>query len=232
MKFDPIRKQSSLVILGDFNPNVFHPEWFCKNSIISPEEADLAKSDTQKTPLIITPQLTMFSTSQFSIRVETNRFTVVCEKEPIVTMVDFILKTFEKLGGIPIKAYGINYSAHYACDSLEEYQKVGDNLAPKSFWDHLLGDEVTGENRKSGLSRIQMIKYKQNEAGHILMTLEPSNLVKTGIYIACNNHTVVPDEDNFAESVVMQIGDSFSPEIQSMQTLQEGLLERAIKQND
>lgn len=34
---------SSIVVLGSFNPAIFHPLWFKINQLIRPEEADSAK---------------------------------------------------------------------------------------------------------------------------------------------------------------------------------------------
>ena len=232
MKFEPTKKQYSIVLLGDFNPSMFQPEWFSKNNIISTEEAEFAKGDSQKSPLIVTPQVTIFSTSQFSVRVETNRFTVICEKEPVVVIEDFVCKTFEKLGGIVIKAYGLNYNAHYPCDSLNEFQRIGDNLAPKSFWEAFLEDEVTGDDRKSGLVRIQMVKNKKDDKAQTTMTLEPSNRCVPGVYIASNYHVVVPSDEAFAESVMEDIQKTFDSANDYMKTMQKELLERAVKEND
>lgn len=229
MTINPEKKQYSIVLLGDFNPMMFQPEWFNRNLIISPEEVDFAKSQTAATPLIVTPQLTAFRTSQFSIKIEQKRFQVVCEKEPFIVIKDFIVKTFEKLGGYTINAYGFNYSAHYAVDSLETYQKIGDNLAPKKYWESLLGDEITGTERKSGLTAIQMQKNKEEKKGQISLILQPSIILKPGVFISCNDHTNIDIEDSNAEQVVDQINKNFDDSIEFMNKVQIDLLTEAIK---
>mgnify|MGYP004485983465 FL=1 len=230
MNFIPERKQYSIVLIGDFNPAMFHPEWFTKNDIISQEECDFAKSQTQSVPLIVTSQLTMFKTSQLNVKIETKRFQVVCEKEPFVTLKDFITKTFENLGGYIITAYGINYSAHYNVNSLDLYQTIGDNLAPKKYWEYLLEDEISGSERKSGLTSIQMQKMKADNSGFLSIVLQPSVCIKPGVFIGCNNHTNVSDEDSTAEIVMENLGNRFDDIIANMKEQQVQLLTKAIEQ--
>lgn len=230
MNFIPERKQYSIVLIGEFNPAMFHPEWFTKNDIISQEECDFAKSQTQSVPLIVTSQLTMFKTSQLNVKIETKRFQVVCEKEPFIIVKDFIVKTFERLGSFMIKAYGINYSAHYNVGSISTYQTIGDNLAPKKYWEHLLEKEISGDERKSGLSSIQMQKIKEDGTGTISVVLQPSICIKPGVFIGCNDHTNVLDEDSSAEIVIDHLENTFDDIIADMKEQQINLLEKAIEQ--
>lgn len=229
MTINPEKEQYSIVLVGDFNPMMFQPEWFSRNLIISPEEVDFAKSQTALSPLIVSPQLTAFKTSQFSIKIEQKRLQVVCEKEPFIVIKDFVLKAFEKLGGFTISAYGFNYSAHYAIDTLETFQKIGDNLAPKKYWESLLGDEVTGTERKSGLAAIQMQKTKEEKRGQISLILQPSILIKTGVFMSCNDHTNVDIEDSNAEQVSEQINENFDKSVAFMRKIQIDVLNEASK---
>lgn len=229
MIINPEKKQYSIVLVGDFNPVMFQPEWFSRNLIISPEEVDFAKSQTATAPLIVTPQLTAFKTSQFSIKIEQKRFQVICEKEPFILIKDFVVKTFEKLGGYTLNAYGFNYSAHYAVDTLETYQRIGDNLAPKQYWSSLLGDEIEGTERKSGLTAIQMQKNKEDKKGQISLILQPSILLKPGVFMSCNDHSNIDMENSNAEQVIEQINRAFDESVEFMSKIQIDLLTEAIK---
>ena len=139
MNNNPERQQYSLVLVGNFNPAMFQPEWFKINSIISSEDFDLARSDTLKNSIIVTPQLTIFKTTQLNIKIDQNRFEIIAEKEPFVSVIDFASKTFENLGSFTLKAFGFNYSGHYKVDDISSWHKIGDRLAPKSYWATLLG---------------------------------------------------------------------------------------------
>ena len=228
--YNPERKQYSIVLIGEFNPGMFHPEWFCRNDILSREDVAFACADTNKYPLINTQQITMFKTTQLTVKIETNRFQVVAEKEPLVSLKDFVVKCFDKLGSYVIKAYGFNYSAHYKIDSESKYQEIGDKLAPKEYWADLLGNDISGDDRKGGLCEIQMSEQKADEKGSISMLLQPSAQVKPGVFISCNDHNEVADDDNFAEVVIEKINDRFDSSFESMKILQVSLLTKVCEE--
>ena len=73
MKFEPERKQFSIVLIGNFNAALFEPEWFFRNGIISQEDVDLARDENSVFPIVVTSQLTLFKTSQFTIKIEQKR---------------------------------------------------------------------------------------------------------------------------------------------------------------
>ena len=120
----PERKQYSIVLVGAFNPLMFQPEWFGKNDIISAEEVAFTKNRDNSSPTIIMPELTNFRTSQLNVSIDTSRFQIVAEKEPLITIKDFVKKTFERLGGLTITSFGYNYSAHYKFNSLTHYRWI------------------------------------------------------------------------------------------------------------
>ena len=225
----PERQQYSLILLREFNPAMFQPEWFKKNNIISTEDVDFARSDALKDSIIVTPQLTIFKTSQLNIRVEQNRFVVVADKEPFISVIDFVTKTFENLGSFIIKAFGFNYSAHYKVDDVATLHRIGDKLAPKNCWATLLGDDVTGDDRKGGLMAIQMQKVKSNGMGQYTVILQPSNFVRPGIFLSCNDHTDLNEENNLAEDVIENILNVYDSSLEFMKKVQIDLMDEVIK---
>ena len=229
--YNPEKNQCSVVLIGDFNPLMFQPEWFKRNGIISPEEVDIAENN-KTSPMVISNQITMFKTSQFDIRIEQKRFQVVAEKEPFIVLKDFVIKTFEKLGGLIITAVGFNYSAHYNIGDKSKYELIGDRLAPKKYWNDLLGDEVTGTDRKSGLMSITMQKNMENDKGHLSMILQPSAVVNTGVFLSCNDHINFKDDDSIADNVMETIDTLFELSFDKMKNLQQNLLIEVLKEDD
>lgn len=229
MNTNPEKHQYSIVLIGDFNPAMFHPEWFKRNNIIPPEDVDVARDQSQQNSIIVTPQLTIFKTSQLNIKVDQNRFEVVADKEPFISVIDFATKTFDNLGGYIIKAFGFNYSAHYRVDDVSMLQRIGDNLAPKIYWKTLLGDEITGDNRRSGLTAIQMQKYKTDDTGQYTVILQPSNFIRPGIFMSCNDHTNLSAENNLAENVIDNIIQTYEKSLEFMEKIQTDLIAEVIK---
>ena len=222
----PEKKQYSIVALGNFNPEMFQPQWFCRQGIISQEDADFAVDQNSSSPLIVTPQITLFRTPQMTVQIATKRFEVKAEKEPLITLIDFISKTFENLGAYSIPAFGFNYIANYEMKSVEEYHRIGDKLAPKGFWEDLLEDEITGNDRKSGLVSLQMKKKKKNSDDYILFTLQGSPFVTNAFMLSCNDHNTMSDENQSAEYVIELINKRYEEAFDNMSNLQVKLMER------
>ena len=229
MNINPQKKQYSIVLIGEFNPAMFQPEWFLRNNIISKEDADFARSTTGSTPLVVTPQITLFGTPQLKIKVEMKRFEIIADKEPYISAKDFIYNTFSALPGYTISAYGFNYSAHYGVENNEIYQRIGDNLAPKQYWESLLGDDMTGLERKGGLATIQMQKEKNDNKGRLTVILQPSAIIKPGVFITSNDHTTVSSDDMMAETVLDEINRRFEKSFEEMKVIQEDLIKRAVE---
>ena len=225
----PERKQYSIVLVGAFNPLMFQPEWFGRNGVIPLEELEIARNSDNVLQTIITPQLTQFRISQLSITVEQNRFQIIAEKEPLLTIKDFAVKTFENLGGLPINAYGFNYSAHYQFNSASDIHTFADKLTPKQYWSSFLGKNVTGDDRKGGLSSLQMYQVKENNKGQTSIVLQKSIYFTHGIFLNSNDHTNIDPDDSAAEIVMGEIEKDFDISFANMANIQEDLITEATK---
>lgn len=221
-EFNPELKQYSIVLIGDFNPAMFSPQWFGKNNIIPVEDVEFALSE--KSSPIISSAITIFRTNQLSIKIDTKRFQVVATKEPLIVLKDFILKTFENLSNYTISAYGFNYAAHYSVDNNQEFHKIGDLLAPKSYWKKLLGEDVSGDERLGGLATIQLQEPKKNADGVVSIILQASGLVQPGFYMSCNDHNNLKDDDATAEVLLERINKEFENSFDFMRDLQLSVL--------
>ena len=67
MKFEPERKQFSIVLIGNFNAALFEPEWFFRNGIISQEDVDLARDENSVFPIVVTSQRKGFKVPILSV---------------------------------------------------------------------------------------------------------------------------------------------------------------------
>lgn len=227
MDFAAKRKRISIVLIGDFNPAMFQPEWFARNDIISVEEASIAK-DSDGAPLVVTPQITMFKTSMFEVRIEQKRFSVSCLKEPWDLVKDFVGKTFEKLSGMSINAYGYNYDAHYYIGGAETLNSIGNYLAPKQYWGALFEDDINCLESGNGLSSMKMLKTKADGKGRVTVMVEPSVHEKGGLFMACNDHNDVSLDESLAEYVIPQIVESFDAILNNMRKIQEDVITEVL----
>ena len=221
-EYNPELKQFSIVLVGDFNPAMFSPQWFGKNNILPAEDVEFALSE-KSTP-IVSSAITIFRTNQLSIKIDTRRFQVVALKEPLIVLKDFITKTFENLSNYTITAYGFNYAAHYSVENYQEFHRIGDRLAPKQYWKNLLGADIAGDNRNGGLATIQMQEKKKDTEGQISIILQSSSLKKPGFYMSCNDHNNLTEDNATAEVLLERINNEFDRSFKLMSELQLSVL--------
>ncbi|PAT01780.1 hypothetical protein CI105_04640 [Candidatus Izimaplasma bacterium ZiA1] len=212
----------SIVLVGNFNPLIYHPEWFYKNDILSSEDVNAIINAPQPN-LVISPALTIFQTANIEVNITPEKFTVKGRKEPFVIIKDLIIKSFENMGSTPVMQLGVNDHYHVKFDTSADLQIFADSITPKSKWSNLLGEEVEGDDRKSGLVKIVM--QKNTEEGNINYTIEPSRAVRYGIYISNNHHFNLPEEERFAEYALDIIEEYFYLTTEKTDLITEELLE-------
>lgn len=224
MKFEykPENKVVTLVLLGNFNPMMFHPQWFGQNQIISQSEVDAIVMDTNNT-FIMAPNITIFNTPQLQIQVQDTKFAVVGLKESFTLVKDVVKKTFERLGAIPIVAMGINASAHFKMPDHKTFQRFGDMLTPKEgIWESLLGDNISGDNRTGGLVSLQMRNYKDGKEGMFNVFVERSVRFELGIFISCNDHYQF-EQGTDAETAMLKLEENFDASLEKSFNIQKSL---------
>ena len=186
----------SIVLIGQFNPLMYHPTWFRLNGVISGEEESLI-INSKEPNLVVSQGLTFFRNSSMDFNITPDRFSVTINREPFILLKDTIVKTFERLGSTTIIQLGINYYTHVIFTEKSLYQKFADLISPKERWTRLLGDEIEGDNRMSGLLSLTMMKKTQD--GRINITLEPSKRIELSVFVHCNFHYDLDDNSRFAD---------------------------------
>ncbi len=173
----PELEEVSVVLVGSFNPAIFHPVWFAREKLIQQEEAD--RADVK----IVSHDVSVFSIGWLAVEVTLDRFaartTQVQNLEPLR---DLVLGAFGLLRHTPVKQMGINRIAHFRSPSEEAWHQLGHRLAPKEPWAGLL--------EKPGMRRIQMQGIRPDDyKGRISVAVEPSLTAKPfGAYIEVNDH--------------------------------------------
>ena len=94
----------NVILLGKFNPTIFHPQWFECNELIRPNEAENA--DIQ----IIHPDIALFFLHWLRLEVSRERFRAdLLQDVNNNAFHDLIVSTFALLSHTPIHAMGFNY---------------------------------------------------------------------------------------------------------------------------
>lgn len=182
-KFNAQTENLNVVLVGSFNPAIFHPEWFLRQGIIS--DADLEKAVVEG----VSPEISRCQFSGMSLEVLQDHLTLQTRdvsRQPILQ--DVILAILEKLPHTPIRACGLNSAHHYDLGDEAYWHKIGHALAPKNIWNDLL--------LKPGMESLTIKGSREGEfSGHVNITVQPSKRFKFGLFIGSNTHYGSSDRD-------------------------------------
>ncbi len=175
----------SIVLVGSFNPKIFHPAWFAAQKLIREKEAEEANIE------LITPAVAKFSLDWMRLQVIQEQFVIETIQEPYYEILrDLIVGTFSLLNHTPVTMLGINTQQHFRMHFEDEWNKLGHELAPKEkYWIPVL--EKPGM-RSLVVQGQRPDKYK----GYIQVKVEPSSKIQLGVYISINDHYEVKEESN------------------------------------
>lgn len=167
----------NVVLLGSFNPKIFQPAWFAHYGLIRQEEAEAAEN------VVVVPELVAFTTAWLTVQVAPERFFVAtADTSRFEAVRDLVLGTFRLLEHTPFDRMGINRNMHYRVPSEERYVAFGHFIVPTAPWDRILDDPRTRSVTVEGF------QTRNGERVKIIVKLEPSIRVSTGVFISTNEH--------------------------------------------
>jgi len=214
-KFELIERDFNIVLVGSFNPAIFHPEWLARNGLIS--SADLENAQVE----VVHPDLARFSVGWAKLEVVKERF-VVRTHDPSFQgpMRDLAVGIFSILGHTPIKNLGVNAVIKVQAPDEATWHQVGDALAPKEIWSKSLVGRV-------GLKRLS-VKAERDDGldGEVNVDVAALSDPVYGIALSINNHLVLKDEPKFIETVLMDHWDRLQ---ENAEAVFKNTLEEATK---
>lgn len=166
----------NFVLVGDFNPKIFHPLWFSKHGLIGEHESDEATVE------VIHSDIAAFNLEWMKLQVTRDRFDISTTQEPYFEVIrDLVISAFHILEHTPVKMLGINHQFHFRMKNEDEWHNLGHKLAPKACWNKVL--------KNPGMQKIA-IKSERTDGykGNIIVNVEPSTKIKHGVYFAINDH--------------------------------------------
>ena len=173
-----------VVAVGTFHPGVVQPSWLARQSFIPDTEADSANV------IVITNDITQFTTEWFTVEVLAERIRVITQLNSYaLPLRDLVVGLLRELPEIRVTAFGINHSAHLKLDSEEVWHRVGHRMAPKKFWERVVGDPLTANVTIQG-------KRESGHKGVVNLSLQPSTRVPFGIFLSSNDHYDLIDSES------------------------------------
>ena len=181
-KLDPEQQVFAVVILGNFNPAIFHPLWYAQNGLIPEQEIGDA------TDLVTTDEVSTFQLNDVHFQVERHRFGLT-SKDPskLPYLRDLAMGSFTLLEHTPLTALGLNSDFRFSLPSAEDWHAVGDRLAPKMCWASII--------EKPGMLGVSMQgKRPDCPAARISIRLQPASGLDYGVFVAINQHYDIETE--------------------------------------
>lgn len=206
MKYTAEILTSAIVVIGNFNPAIFTPDWLELNGLIGEGDADTARDGSQGRDMIITRKVATFESDWFALEVLENKFTLTSKGALSPAFKDLAIGVFQLVSHTPVMAVGLNFMGHFKLANEDDYHRIGDVLAPKKIWQSLYPDDMSG---LADLSiRIQHgnrgEKLESNDEKRI--AIKPSDKFKFGVFQSYNDHRNISldNEDDLrpAERVV------------------------------
>ena len=172
-------EQASIVLVGSFNPAIFHPEWLLRNELITKD--DIEGADVE----LVHRDLAKFSLDWLKFDVMRDKLIArtndPSKYEPLNDLMISILKILEH---IPINQLGMNLKLQYNIENEHFWHLIGDNLAPKKYWD-FLPDRV-------GLKSMSMVCSRPDELdGKINIGVGSVKKDSFGLFFDVNSHVAL-----------------------------------------
>ncbi len=128
-----IQREISLVVLGAFNPSIFHPSWFAQEDLIRHEEVDVDKIE------IIHSEVAIFQLDWLRLQVTRDRLALHSKRESHYEATrDLLIGTLDLLRHIPTRALGINHDLVLEYESKDQFNQLGRELVPAEKWTAVL----------------------------------------------------------------------------------------------
>lgn len=125
---------ASIVVLADFAPARFHPDWFVRVGLLPSDYLDDAEI------AMVTPNSTVWKHPRVGeVTVLPDRMSIVCRDDAFWFMMRDVVEGVLSLdAGIVVKAIGFNYHSQCALTEgdarAEMWQALGDVFMPKDLW--------------------------------------------------------------------------------------------------
>lgn len=186
----PDAEEISIVLIGSFNPGIFHPEWFRRQEILMPQE-----TTTDVKIVMVSPELTQVHFGSLVLKLEVLPERFLLETQTASQgekLQDILVNVLTTLPHTPVTACGLNNSIRFDLNDESYWHKIGDTLAPKeTIWNHVL--------ERPGMQSLVIKGHRGGEfPGEVNVTVAPSNRrdMPHGLLISSNFHYPVPRNES------------------------------------
>jgi hypothetical protein len=204
MPLIPQMEVAHVVILGKFNPAIFHPAWFLAQQLLRPQETQEAEIR------LIHPEAAVMRMEWLQLEVVRDRFQAsTTQPQYFEPLRDLVTGVFSLLAYTPISALGINRDFHYSLATERQWHALGHRLAPPANWPRL---------NTAGLFHLSMQGERNDDVpGYTRVIVEPSPRFMHGVSVSINHHFDLSSDDAGTQGAARLVESLASQWEQSMQ---------------
>jgi hypothetical protein len=221
------RNNWSIVLIGSFNPVIFHPAWLELNQVISKETAESAEVQ------LIHSEASILVVGNLRLEVQRNRFHIQTERSPEIQILDFVLRVFgDLLPHSQVTQFGINRAVFFRAPNSNRRTELGRLFAPTAPWgsfgDRIAKSEGATLGGTTGVAMREVLEEKE-WFGHTEARLSPAYELnpETGIQVNINNHFELrtPKDGEGSIRSLEIIKAEFEPKMKSCEEIISAVLE-------
>lgn len=182
-------RESSIVLVGKFDPLTLAPHWFVKNGMIPQEDID-----ENLTIELVYKDITKFSVANVLIEVRADMVILRSAQASFDYKIhDLAIGILSSFKGADVRAVGLNIHHDLVVKTEELWHGFGDMLAPKKMW-----HAASPESPRVGMVSMQMQLNKPEGAPGIYNFSVGLTDAARGVRVQLNNHF---DNDRFKGDV-------------------------------
>ena len=196
----PELENCTVVLLGSFNPAIFHPEWFVRMGLLSVGAVDPAGIK------VVSPDVSECLLGPVKVFCDNTRLIFsVGNMTDSDKLQDLVIGSLGILGHVPLTAAGINQEGVFKAGSEAHWHKIGHSLAPKDLvWNRLGTEPGTQQvlikyplDKSSGtVQQISVAPYPQGTQLH------PAIKISTNIHYQIGSDTEMPSSGGTASIAI------------------------------
>lgn len=187
-KWEVVEDKASIVLLGSFNPRIFHPEWLINRQVVDSWNYD------DETTICVPDFAQIHLPDSRTLNVYINRFILESTlASNNLALADLVTNIFVRLPETPLKKLGMNYLATIRLRDQQSWMNFGKNFAPISPWKEAclyLQSELTDNQEKEiGLWSITMHFPRPDKLnGFLRPKIEVASSEDRTLAFSINNH--------------------------------------------
>lgn len=216
-----VADSASIVLLGSFNPGIFHPAWFQKQELLPQVEAEAAKIE------VISNDIAIFTVAWLRIEATGDKFVArTTDESKFGPLRDLVVGMFQLLEQTPVNMIGMNREISFELASVEQWHAVGHALAPKELWLKYV--------KEPGMKSLLMESRRDDERhGQFNISVKPTPLKPCAVTVEFNDHIVFKgdekgDEIHTAGEACKAIEEDWEKSLGRSWTVSNGLISDAL----